>query len=88
MIRVVEKERREGIGSGIEIVANTAGGGFRDEDGAVFLAFAANDKFATVEVDGIAIEGNKLGNAKPSREKKFDDGAVAETRFVIDVDGF
>ena len=80
---IVEKKSGEGIGTGGEIFADAVGGGLRDEDGAVLLTFATDDKFAAVEIDGIAIEIDKFRNAETAREEKLDDGAVAETRFGV-----
>ena len=34
-----------------EIVADAVCGVFRDEDGAVLIAFSADDKFATIEIN-------------------------------------
>ena len=53
---VVEEEGGEGVGSGGEIFGDAVGGSFGDENGAVFLALTTDDKFATLEVDRIAIE--------------------------------
>lgn len=66
---VVEKKGNERISAGIEIIPDPVGGGFGDEDRAVFAAFAANDEFATVKVDGIAIELDELRDAEPAGEK-------------------
>lgn len=80
---VVKKESGEGISSGGEIFADAVGGGFGDENRAVFLTLAPDDKFATVEIDRVAIEADKLGDTKSTREEKLDDSAVAQTRFGI-----
>lgn len=84
---VVEEEGGEGIVAGGEVVASGFGGGFADEDGAVFFAFAADDELATVEVDGIAVEANEFGDAEAAGEEEFDDGAVAEAGFGVSWDG-
>ena len=57
---VVEEERGEGIGAGAEIIAEAVGGGFGDENWAVFATFAADDELTAVEVDGVAIELGEL----------------------------
>lgn len=56
--RVVEKEGGQGIIASGEVVASGVGGGLRDEDWPVFLTLAADEKFAAVEVDRVAIEIN------------------------------
>lgn len=56
VLAVVKEERSEGIGASVEISLDAVGGGFRNEDGAIFLPFSADDKFATVEVDAVAVE--------------------------------
>lgn len=66
---------------------DAVGGGFRDENGAVFLALAANDELATVEIDAVAIEFDEFGDAEAAGEEKFDDGAVAKAGFCAGVDG-
>jgi len=40
-----------------------------DEDGAVFLAFAADDEFAAVEVDGVAVEADEFGDTQTGAEE-------------------
>ena len=42
--RVVDKEGVEVVGTGVEVVLQFLGCGVADEDGAVFAAFAADDK--------------------------------------------
>lgn len=84
---VVEKEGGEGIGASVEIILDAFGGGFGDENRAVFLAFAADDKLAAVEVDAIAVELDKFGDAEAAGEEEFDNGAVAEAGFGAGVDG-
>lgn len=85
--RIVKKESGEGILAHVEIFADTVGSSLGDENWAVFLAFTTDDKFATVEVDGVAIEIDKLGDAEPARKEELDDSAVAETGFGIVGDG-
>lgn len=85
---VVEEKRGEGISAGIEVILDALGGGFGDENGAVFLTFAADDELAAVEVDTVAVEFGEFGNAEAAREEELDDGAVAEAGFVAGVDGF
>lgn len=87
VVRVVKKEGRKAVVADCEVVASGVGCGFADEDRAVFFAFAANDKLATVEVDGIAVEIDELGDAETAGEKKFDDGAVAEAGLGVGGDG-
>lgn len=84
---VVEEEGGEGIGAGVEIILDAFGGGLGDKDGAVFLAFAADDEFATFEIDTITVKFSEFGDTEAAREEEFDDGAVAETGFVAGVDG-
>ena len=52
---IVEKEGRKRIFANSKIFADAIGGGFGNEDWAIFLAFATHDKFAAFEVDRIAI---------------------------------
>ncbi len=66
---VIEEEGSEGIGAGIEVVTDAFGGGFRDEDRTIFVAFAADDELATLEIDRITIEFDELGDAEAAREK-------------------
>ena len=87
IMRVVEKEGGQGIGTDGEIIFSSAGGGFADEDGAVFFAFATDDEFAAVEVNAVAIKIDEFGDAKAAGEEKFDDGAVAEAGFGVVGDG-
>ena len=75
------------VGAGLQIVGDFFGGGFADKDGAVFLAFAADDEFAAVEVDGVAVEVDEFGDAQTGGEEEFDDGAVAEVGFGVGGDG-
>lgn len=63
------------------------GGGFGDENGAVFLTFAADDELAAFEVDAVAVELDELGDAEAAGVEELDDGAVAEAGFVGGVDG-
>jgi len=87
VVAAIAKEKRsERVGAGGEIFAKAIGGGLRDEDRAIFAAFAANHEFAAVEVDTIAVEADELGDAETGREEKFDDGAVAETGFGVEID--
>ena len=83
---IVEKKRVEGISASREVVADAVGGGFGDENGSVFVAFTADDELAAVEVDGIAIELDELGDAKTTGEEKLDDGAVAKAGLGGSVD--
>lgn len=53
---VVKKKWGKGISTSVKVIANPVGGGFGDENRAIFAAFTANDKFATVKIDGIAIK--------------------------------
>ena len=87
MTRVVEEEGGEGIVTDGEIVLGGVGGGFADENWAVFFTLTADDELATVEIDGIAIEVNELGDAETTGEEEFDDGAVTETGFGVVGDG-
>lgn len=63
---VIKKKGIEGINADGKIITDAVGGGFGDEDRAVFVAFATDDKLAAFEVDGIAIELDKFGDAKPT----------------------
>ena len=84
---VVEEEGGEGIGASVEVILDAFGGGFGNENGAVFLAFAADDKLAAFEVDTVAVEFDEFRDAETAREEEFDDGAVAEAGFCAEVDG-
>lgn len=66
---VVEEEGNEGVGAGVEVILDVFGGGGGNENWAVLAAFAADDKLAAVEVDGIAIETGEFGNTKPTGKK-------------------
>lgn len=55
MARVVEKQSGERIIADSEIVASSFGGRLADENRAIFFAFTADDKFAAVEIDGVAV---------------------------------
>ena len=48
MAGVVEKEGGEGVASDGKVVAGGIGGGFADENRAVFFAFATDDELAAV----------------------------------------
>lgn len=67
--RIIEEEGGEGIVAHGKVIADAVGGGLRDKNGAVFLTFATDEEFATVEVNGIAIEGDELGNTETTRKK-------------------
>ncbi len=84
---VVEEEGGEGIVADGEVILGGAGGGFGDENRAVFFALAANDEFAAVEVNGVAIEIAEFGDAETAREEELDDGTVAQTGFGVGRDG-
>ena len=53
---IIKKEGRKRVVAGGKVFSNSVGGGFRDQNRAIFLAFSADDKFATVEVDIISIK--------------------------------
>ena len=55
---VVEEKGGELILPSVEIIRNASGGGFTDEDGAIFLAFATNNEFATLDIDRVAVEAD------------------------------
>ena len=86
MMRVVEEEGGQGIGASGEIFADAVGGGLRDKNRAVFLTLAADNKFATVEIDRIAVETDEFGDAEAARKEELDDGAVAQTGLSGSVD--
>lgn len=65
---IVEEEWSESILAFVEIGGNPVGGGGRNENGAIFAAFAANDEFATVEIDGVAVEFDEFGDAETAGE--------------------
>ena len=83
---IVEKEGGEVVGTDGEVVLYRFGGGVADEDGAVFLALAADGEFAAVEVDGVAVKLDELGDAEAAREEKLENGAVAEAGLGVDGD--
>lgn len=60
-----------------EVVLSGAGGGFADENWAVFFAFAANDEFATVKIDGVAVKIDEFGNAETAREEELNNSAIS-----------
>lgn len=66
---VIKEEGSEGIGAGVEIVTDAFGGGFGDEDRTVLVAFATDNKFATLEINRITIELDEFGDAEATREK-------------------
>lgn len=82
-MRVVQKKGRKRIVPNCKIVADAVCGGFRNENGAVFLAFPADDKLATVEINGVAIKSDELGDAKPTREEELDDCAITKPGFGV-----
>ena len=55
VFRIVEKKWGEGIGASIKIIANAIGGGFADENRAIFRTFAANYELATIQIDRAAV---------------------------------
>ncbi len=75
---VVDKEWFSGVFAGGEVAFDPAGGLGGDEDGAIFLAFAANGELGAVGVDLVAVDGDKLGDAQAAREEQLDDGSVAQ----------
>ena len=84
---IIEEKRGEGIGAGVEVILDALGGGFGNEDWAVFAALAADDELAAVEVDGVAVELDEFGDAETAREKQLDNGAVAQAGLGREVDG-
>ncbi len=62
MFTVVEKKSGQRIGASVEIIFDTIGGGLADENWAVFITLASYHKFATTEVDRIAIKASEFGN--------------------------
>ena len=74
---VVEEEGGEGIVADGEVILGGAGGGFGDENRAVFFALATNDELAAVEVDAVAVKPTKFGDAEAAGKEKFDDGTVS-----------
>ena len=49
--RIIKEEGGEGIVADTEIILYPRGGGFIDENRAVFTAFTADDEFATLKID-------------------------------------
>ena len=84
---VVKKEGGEAVATDSEIILGGAGGGLRDEDGAVFFAFTTDDELAAVKIDAVAIEIDEFGDAEAAREEKLDDSTVTEAGFGIGRDG-
>ncbi len=66
---VVKKKWGKGVFALVKVGGNPIGGSRGDKNRTIFAAFTADDKFATVEIDRIAIEFNKFGNAKSAGEK-------------------
>ena len=85
---VVEEERLEGIVADAKVVFNMFGGGFRNENWAVFAAFTTDGELATLKVDAGAVKVAEFGDAEAAGEEQFNDGAVAEADFVGGVGGF
>lgn len=67
MLAVVEKESREGVGAGVEVIFDAVGGGLTDEDRAVFAAFTTHHKLATIEINRIAVEVSEFRDAEAAR---------------------
>lgn len=86
MAAIVEEEGSKRIGAGVEVVLDPVGGGFGDENWAVFAAFTTDNEFAAIEIDGITVELDEFGDAKAARKKEFNNGAIAETGFGVSVD--
>ena len=59
-------------------------GGLVNENGTIFFTFTTDHEFTTGEIDGIAVKIAKFGNAKTTRKKQFNDGAIAEAGFGVD----
>lgn len=83
---IVKEEGGKGIGAGVEVVLDPVGGGFGDENWAVFAAFTTDNEFAAIEIDGITVEFDEFGDAKATRKKEFNNGAITETGFGVSVD--
>lgn len=83
---VAKEERGECVGAGGEVFADAIGGGFGNENGAVFAAFTTDHEFATIEIDKIAVEADKFGNTETGGKEKLDDGAVAKAGFGVEID--
>ena len=84
---VVEKKGGKGILAGVEILANAVGGGFGDEDWAIFATFTTNHEFTTIEVNAVTVEIGELGDTEATRIKKLDNGTVAKTVFGVGRNG-
>lgn len=80
---VIEKEGGKGIVTSRKIVSYGIGGGLGDENGTILVSFSPYDELTALEIDGVAIEPDKLGDAEATGEEELDDGAVAETGLGI-----
>ena len=67
--RVIEKESGQGIMAHGEIILDAIGGDLTDENGAILTAFTTNIEFATLEVDGVAIEIDEFGDTQTAGKK-------------------
>lgn len=52
-----------------EIVLDAIGGDLTDKNGAIFTAFPTNIEFATLEVDGVAVEIDEFGDTQTAGKK-------------------
>lgn len=66
---VIKEKWGKSVFALVEVGGDPIGGSRGDKNRTIFAAFTADDKFATVEIDRIAIEFNKFGNAKSAGEK-------------------
>ncbi len=71
------------ISAKVEIITDFVGGRLGNKDRTVFAAFAANHEFATFEIDAVAVEVSKFGDAKARAEQELDDSSVTESSFGI-----
>lgn len=76
IVKAHGKVERDGIGSLVT-----------DENRTVFLAFTANDEFAFVEVDLIAVQGDEFGDAEAGGKEEGDHGSIALVGWAVWRDG-
>lgn len=67
--RVIEKESGQRIMAHGEIILDAIGGDLTDKNGAIFTAFPTNIEFATLEVDGVAVEIDEFGDTQTAGKK-------------------
>ena len=78
---IADEKRVERIMPGAEVGLDLLGSTATDEDRPVFLALTTHHELATLEVDVVAIEIDKLRDAQTTGEEQLDNGFVAQVGF-------